>query len=793
MKCTRFVRKLWCTVLSGAVATLGPVGTHWLAATEMDPAPPAAVESVEDFGLPAGHCCPMEEVGSNWSDEDYASRYSWENETWYEDGSSDTAEAADLEDSLEATGDEADDASADAAAVEDEESCEDDYGCYEYDEEALASESDSYDEYGYEEMSGEETETADEAAEAEDNAVGAVEESGDDSGDMYEDEYMYDFEDAYGDEGQPSETQEISDEQPADESATSSSGDCSYDSYDYADYESMYGYGYDCGAPMEQVETVEEAQPVDEAAVAEEAPVAEENAEAVEAAAVEEPAVAEEPAMTEETADDEEAWDYGDEYEYGNEYDYGMVEDEMEPSADDAGQFEAADETAVEEEGREYQYDDEMMAEPSGTDETVEPADEAAEAEVETEAGEIGEAASVESQPYNCEDWADQYGEYYGCEYADEPAAPAPAEAAAPEVAECGEYDYGMDEYSAYESAEPAQPYGSSGEVMSDYDEFGYETSYSESGDETAAEDAAADEPVADESAADESAADESEPMVRYESWNGYQYEYYYPESGDEMSETGEAVESEEEAVSEPAESNEPASDDVGRYDYADPYEYYGYDFPGEAEQPMQAENAQEPAPPAAAGDSGLELFGWTPAELLSWSDQELLRTLGTLQEESSDVRRAALNDYLYSLGTEAQEFAAQFEETTGIEVLGLSDDLPGAAALLATFRLVERGELGASEGVDLLRRSLQDLAPQWIDGVRVITDGDFEDWDGSAQTSPVIDAMISLAVNSLSGVGGTVLDLSQALVALDWANLVQGCSDRAASHTGMESECFQR
>ena len=162
-------------------------------------------------------------------------------------------------------------------------------------------------------------------------------------------------------------------------------------------------------------------------------------------------------------------------------------------------------------------------------------------------------------------------------------------------------------------------------------------------------------------------------------------------------------------------------------YDYAEPYDYYGHHYYSES---MNEAVVSEPAP-AELPESGLELFAWHPTELLLSQDQEAVRELETLCQEPSGVRRATLNDYLESLGWEAIDFASRFEDVTGIEVLGLADDLPGTAALLGVFRLVERGELGTEEAVDLLRRSVENLSIDWIEGVDEITADAFQDWVG--------------------------------------------------------------
>jgi len=188
------------------------------------------------------------------------------------------------------------------------------------------------------------------------------------------------------------------------------------------------------------------------------------------------------------------------------------------------------------------------------------------------------------------------------------------------------------------------------------------------------------------------------------------------------------------------------------------------------------------------ATESGLELFAWQPTDLLLSADQEVLRMLETLCEEPSGVRRATLNDYLEALGWEAIDFASRFEDVTGIEVLGLADDLPGAAAFFGVLRLMEQGELGMDEAVDLLRRSLGSLSIDWIEGVGQITADAYENWnsqptatetdtpdwsDTTSATNPVVDVMVSLAARSLAGLGGAISSASRKFSELDWQTLV--------------------
>ena len=854
MRCLGFglARGLWCTVLGGAVATLGPGGTAWVSAMDPGPAPPAAMDVVDEHADYPGPCWDLEAYGpiaektcpyaADYSDDGcYRDDYSYSHNDGYDYeyvtpadqyGSGEAAEETSLEfdepretpetvtteveaveevagDSSEwlyedeysyeydgygemgaETTEVADESSAtDAEAVEEEAddfSYEDEYS-YEYDgygemdaetaevaDEAAATDAEavedaaddfSYeDEYSYEydgygEMGAETAEVADESAATDAEAV-------EDAADDYscEDEYSYEY-DGYGEMG--GEVAEVADESAAIdaeavEEVADDSSEWKYEdeySYEDASYESMYGYRYDDGEAMETVQTVEEAQPVDESVRA-----------------------VETPEYDDETMDGQ----YGDES-------FADVESPVDSQS-----------AAVEDESDYYDY--EMMYTPLDSDET-----EAAAEDFETPQSDSGEAEMDDSagvsQPNDAYDWTYQYGGRYGYEYAadEESFEDASSQAAPAETAvEIIEDNSGLEVPSDCEPVESAEPYGYA-DMLDETDSFGNGVP------EVPAYDGSMNEFSSEETEAEEA----SDGVVEYESWNGYRYEYYY--QANEVSDTAveavdAAVETETDETSQPA-AVEPScstEDETTRYDYADPYAYYGEAFEGGAQQQWQADGGADATAPAEVGEeSGIELFGWTPAELLTWSDQQLLRTLETLCEEPASVRRATLNDYLTSLGTEALEFASQFEDTTGIEVAGLAEDLPGAAALLATYRLIERGEVGTSEGVDLLRRSLHDLSPSWIEGVRAMTADAFENRDDPCdlmsavdaspvsngdELSPVVSAMISLATNSLAGVGAAVLDFSQAVVGVDWETLVlRNTEDQAASLGGVDSDSYQR
>ena len=210
----------------------------------------------------------------------------------------------------------------------------------------------------------------------------------------------------------------------------------------------------------------------------------------------------------------------------------------------------------------------------------------------------------------------------------------------------------------------------------------------------------------------------------------------------------------------------------------------------------------QEPAdcPLGNEMESGIELFRWGPDELLAGEDQKLLRILETMCEEPSSRRRATLNDYLQGLGMEAVAFSRRFEEVTGIDAAGLADDVPGAAALLGSYRLIERGELGMEEGVDLLRRSLKDLSPDWIEGVRTITADAYRDAYGDPSTpvndesgmgpatldgKSLLDVLGGLILGSLRSVGQSAWSASTSLSQSDFVRLIYASMEGKTANQG--------
>lgn len=374
---------------------------------------------------------------------------------------------------------------------------------------------------------------------------------------------------------------------------------------------------------------------------------------------------------------------------------------------------------------------------------------------------------------------------------------PAETDAAStPEATSSDSQNTADSSYSAEEASE-----------ASSYDKYGYEKSYSEPG----AVDTDAEAGNTDTASSDHT-----------EIWNQYRYEYYYGLDGQKADSEAEGQQTAEADASATAEASPPSacefeyeysrSSDLGAegvaqqtqadersdYDYADPNACYGNDSSGERaaqEEPATSEGSQE---------SGLELFDYMPAELLNSADQDLLRTLESLSEEPSGVRRAVLNSYLEALGPEAIDLVIHFEDSTGIEVMGLADDVLGTAALLSTYRLMERGELGHEETADLLRRSLQNLSSDWTVAVRAITSNAYETGLLAESTQPaaaatadedaVAAALVTLAVDSLSRTIDGLWSASQPWLEFNWQEVLQGLqSIQAANYNGLGTEWFQR
>ena len=204
---------------------------------------------------------------------------------------------------------------------------------------------------------------------------------------------------------------------------------------------------------------------------------------------------------------------------------------------------------------------------------------------------------------------------------------------------------------------------------------------------------------------------------------------------------------------------------EYGEYGKDDEYDYYyceyGYDDDA-ANQRLteQKTNDTERVMDETRYMDDVDPFNWMPSDLLQPADKELLRTLNALFEEPGSVRELVLDEYIEGLGLDAAEFVARFEEAFGGRALTLHDDLPGVAALLAAYRMVEQGELGMDEGVYTLQGSFNSLSPEWIEDVSFIvtelpdnrgvrTERDLRDEDGR-----VLEAILAVSARSVGSVG---------------------------------------
>ncbi|MFW6124725.1 MAG: hypothetical protein ACOC46_01145, partial [Pirellulales bacterium] len=123
----------------------------------------------------------------------------------------------------------------------------------------------------------------------------------------------------------------------------------------------------------------------------------------------------------------------------------------------------------------------------------------------------------------------------------------------------------------------------------------------------------------------------------------------------------------------------------------------------------------------------------------------ELLRELHGMVEVRWGVRRARLNDYLQQLGPDAVDFAVALQRSTEYDVFRLCDNLPGVAAWLAMYRMIEVGGLLRTEGVELLRRALEDLPSSWVDDVAAMVTGP----PVVQTTRPAVEAQVEPAAST--------------------------------------------
>jgi hypothetical protein len=190
--------------------------------------------------------------------------------------------------------------------------------------------------------------------------------------------------------------------------------------------------------------------------------------------------------------------------------------------------------------------------------------------------------------------------------------------------------------------------------------------------------------------------------------------------------------------------------------------DHYGYEYDVPAEwKEMKAEKEIE---------ADLDLFAWQPSELLHDADCNLIRSIERLSGEPAAVRRACLNEYIEGLGFEAIDFAYRYEDAADADVLTLADDLPGAAAFLASYRLVERGQIGMDDAVGLLNSALSGLSLDWIEGVGRLAVPE----KTLSASHPVVNAMAAAATHSIAGVRDLVTAVSERLADLPWNEFSQ-------------------
>ena len=111
---------------------------------------------------------------------------------------------------------------------------------------------------------------------------------------------------------------------------------------------------------------------------------------------------------------------------------------------------------------------------------------------------------------------------------------------------------------------------------------------------------------------------------------------------------------------------------------------------------------------------SGISLFAEHPADLLNSSDWEILQYLNSLQGDDLGAAAACLDEYLNTMGWHVYELTYRVEAARGISRIALARDLVAVSLLLATCRLVEKGELGIEEAGRVLEQSLQRVPEAW-------------------------------------------------------------------------------
>jgi hypothetical protein len=503
------------------------------------------------------------------------------------------------------------------------------------------------------------------------------------------------------------------------------------------------------------------------------------------------------------------AYEYDEEYSYGYEYEY--MDEEYDYDTHEASRSDLEDDIEeVQEDSFSYEYYKydsrygyEYMEEEVEPAKTVELNAETEETELSYDYGnwEDEYKSESENESYDYTTEYDEFGEYtYQPETEDVQAGQTESDS---QLEETGSWESEYDEYGDYmyeseienvevDETDKDSQFEEYGSWDSEYDESAeWESEYDYSG------------YVDDEMDADTPAEDDLGV------YGGYFDAYSEPEAQDVAQEEPESSCDADEFGydcydAQVTPSEELAQDDYWTeygYEYSYPETRYGSAGATEEESNLESCLEGEPGEPTYAMEEcpeedlscGVELFAWHPNELLSYQDQEILKTLQRLREDPSGVRRATLNDYLEELGSDAIDFAGRFEDFSGVDVLGLADDLPTAAAFLGSFRLLERGELGVDEAVDMLRHGLDNLSLDWTEGVREITADALDDWDAGIDQSedeladwlevtstarPIVVAMVSIANRSIRGAKGAITTVSTQLSDMELLTVLRKLSD---------------
>ena len=290
----------------------------------------------------------------------------------------------------------------------------------------------------------------------------------------------------------------------------------------------------------------------------------------------------------------------------------------------------------------------------------------------------------------------------------------------------------------------------------------------------------------------------------------GYPYEYSYPrekygyDNGMDSQTESAAETNVEQSQDSSSEADQSQTKSEFPYDYKyEPYResYNNCEPSGEA---SGESNSNESAAPSERSADGVDLSAFLPSELLTAGDQDLLRKLAHLFEEPRDVRQHLVSEYLEGQGSEVTALASRLEDVTGTEAVNLVDDLPGLAALLAGFRLVERDDLDLEQAADWLQRSLENLSEQWIGEVNAITAEETEDppadgtesgqqTDARPTEHPTLLGVVrSWAAESVAELGVAIRNMSLQVAGLNWETSDDAAEQREATHVGLGGDQVQ-